>query len=57
MPWEQLISAWRDTLRRAEWERDQPPRYCPHDGSVLVEREDGVRNCPMGDYRWPEGTE
>lgn len=28
------------------------PLACPHDGSVLVTGKNGVRNCPMGDYRW-----
>lgn len=30
-----------------------PPVACPHDGTPLDENARGVRNCPMGDYRWP----
>jgi len=50
--YEALISAQQDNQRAAEWERDQPPEYCPVDGAPLVERDDGTRNCPMGNFRW-----
>ena len=50
--WERLVASRRDNIRYQEWERDQKPEYCPHDGAVLEEREDGTRNCPMGNYRW-----
>lgn len=52
MPYEALISALLDNEQNADWEASQPPEYCPHDGTVLEEREDGVRHCPMGNYRW-----
>ena len=32
-----------------------PPTACPIDGSMLQDR-GNVRNCPMGNYTWPEGT-
>ena len=50
MGWYQLISSIKDNAENAE--RDQPPECCPHDGALLVERADGVRDCPMGNFRW-----
>ena len=52
MSWEQLRAVQRENQASAEWEREQPPEYCPKDGAVLIERADGVRDCPMGNYRW-----
>lgn len=48
----QLESIRRSNIARAEWERDQAPVYCPHDGTPLRENKDGVRDCPMGNYTW-----
>lgn len=51
MSWEQIEAAIRDNVRYGEWERDQPPEYCPLDGAVLVVR-GNVRDCPMGNWSW-----
>lgn len=50
--YETLIAVQRDNARYAEWERDQPPEYCPYDGAILQENDEGVRNCPMGNFRY-----
>ena len=50
--WEQLVGARRENEQAEAWERDQPPAYCPHDGATLIERRDGARDCPMGNFRW-----
>ena len=49
--WTKLESIIRENRRYQEWEAAQPPEYCPHDGSRLAVR-GGIRNCPMGNYRW-----
>ena len=49
---EQLRAIRRSNVARAEWERDQPPAYCPHDGTPLRENRAGVRDCPRGDFTW-----
>ena len=33
----------------------QPPVSCPWDGTLLDINNRGVRNCPLGDYRWSGG--
>ena len=52
MSWQQLS----DIKKRAEEDRreDQvtPPVSCPIDGNRLDVRPDGMRNCPVGNYRW-----
>lgn len=52
MGWEKLIAIRESNRRFAEEELRQPPAYCPHDGTLLQVRSDGVRNCPMGNYTW-----
>ena len=49
--WEKLESIIRENRRSQEWEAAQPPESCPHDGSRLAVR-GGIRDCPMGNYRW-----
>lgn len=54
MSWEQLANILdenRDYAQTDAEERDMPT-ICPIDGEVLIER-NGVRNCPMGNFRWP----
>ena len=51
--WETLESILHQNAERAEWERQQPPERCPHDGEVLRER-NGVRDCPWGNYTWSQ---
>lgn len=52
MGWRQLEAVIRENREAAEWEARQPPSFCPHDGATLIEGPRGVRDCPMGNYRW-----
>lgn len=51
MSLEKLQAILKANKQQIEREREQPPEECPYDGAPLQVR-DGVRNCPMGDYRW-----
>ena len=53
MPWAELRSYLKENRETTAMERREPPVSCPIDGSLLTIRADGVRNCPMGNYRWP----
>lgn len=55
MSWEQLKAILQTNRQETAEERRQPPETCPIDGTVLDVREDGVRNCPMGNFRWNGG--
>lgn len=52
MGWEQLRAILQDARREKERERDEPPIACPIDGAILEIDEGGVRNCPMGNFRY-----
>ena len=53
MSWEQLQAISQEN--RTNWTREatEPPVACPIDGTPLDVRPDGKRNCPMGNFRWP----
>ena len=56
MAWTQLqdmLEQNREARREVE---AAPPETCPIDGAILRIRGDGVRDCSMGNYTWPEGT-
>ena len=53
MSWEQYQEIIRQNRIDATRLADKPPVACPIDGTVLVIRGDGVRNCPFGNFRWP----
>jgi len=55
MPWEQHQAIMRQNRDEARRIQTDPPAACPIDGEVLDVRSDGVRNCPLGNYRWPIG--
>ena len=55
MGWEQLSAIAQSARIDAALEAKEPPVACPHDGSILDVRPDGVRNCPMGNYDWNGG--
>jgi len=52
MGWEQLKAILDINREDVARESSETPTACPIDGSLLDQR-DGVRNCPMGNYRWP----
>ena len=53
MGWEQLRNTTKENRELAREASQTPPVACPIDGTVLVIRSDGVRDCPMGNFRWP----
>jgi hypothetical protein len=52
MSWDQLKTIIDTNREIREQEANEPPTACPIDGSPLEIRSDGVRNCPMGNFRW-----
>jgi hypothetical protein len=50
--WEQLRAILEENRLDREREEREPPVACPIDGTLLDVRDDGVRNCPMGNYTW-----
>ena len=52
MSWDQLAEMAKENRERRERAALEPPEECPIDGMALDVRDDGVRNCPMGNYRW-----
>jgi len=54
MGWNQLLDTIKENRQIAEQEAAEPPVACPIDGALLDVHADGRRNCPMGNYRWPE---
>ncbi len=52
MSWDQLQDIIATNKREQDRERREPPVACPIDGAIL-DIKNGVRNCPMGNYRWP----
>ena len=54
MGWNQLQSITDENREINKRESREPPIACPIDGTRLDEKS-GVRNCPMGNYRWAGG--
>lgn len=52
MSWAQLLGMLRENRDSKAEAQDAPPDACPIDGALLHIRSDGVRNCPLGNYRW-----
>jgi len=46
-----LLAILHENIEFRAEELTERPVACPHDGTPLVENDDGVLNCPMGDYR------
>ena len=57
MSWGQLKSMADVAREEITREQQQGPTSCPIDGTLLVIRSDGTRNCPWGNYRWRGGIE
>ena len=55
MSWEQYKAIRHQDMSEARTQAQDPPAACPIDGSLLDIRSDGIRNCPMGNYRWSGG--
>lgn len=56
MPWETLRQVRDFNREEAARERDRVPTTCPIDGANLVERGDGARACPLGNWIWRGGV-
>jgi hypothetical protein len=52
MSWDQLKAILEVNRQDISREASEPPTACPIDGSPLDVR-GNIRNCPMGNYRWP----
>lgn len=52
MSWNQLQSLIDENRSDARVEANTPPTVCPIDGAALNVKADGVRDCPMGNFRW-----
>jgi hypothetical protein len=55
MSWEQLQDVLQENRTNRRIEAGEPPVACPFDGAILEIHARGVRNCPMGNYRWEGG--
>jgi len=53
MPWEQLQAILKANAESARAEAAKPPVACLRCGAILDVNRRGVRNCPLGHYRWP----
>ena len=51
MSWEQLQSIIRQNKQIKRQENLQASSACPIDGAVLDVHPNGIRNCPLGNYR------
>tara|TARA_R110000824_G_scaffold4035_3_gene19181 strand:- start:2256 stop:2423 length:168 start_codon:yes stop_codon:yes gene_type:complete len=52
MPWNDLLEIKKANLEIAQEERERKVVACPNCGQApLDENEQGVLNCPIGDYR------
>ena len=54
MSWEQLATIYRQNREAIRQVQSTGPHACPIDGEPLDIRADGQRNCPLGNYRWPQ---
>ena len=52
MSWEQLQSIIRQHRTIQSQELSKPPSACPIDGAKLDVHPTGIRNCPLGNYRF-----
>jgi len=53
MSWEQLRAITKQNKETVQKEQGGKPITCPIDGTILDEGKGGVRNCPLGNYRYP----
>lgn len=55
MPWEQLGNIAQRNRQEARQQAMEKPIACPIEGDILDVRDDGIRNCPLGNFRWQNG--
>ncbi len=56
MGYEDLQAILDESRERNRQGQAQPPVACPHDGELLEVNARGVRNCPLGNFRWEGGS-
>ena len=52
MSWEQLQAILQENRQTGNTADITPPVACPIDGSILEIGPRGIRNCPLGNFRW-----
>jgi hypothetical protein len=52
MAWSQLSDIRRQALEDSKVVQSAPPVACPVDGNPLDIGQNGLRNCPLGNYTW-----
>ena len=52
MSWEQLQAILQENRQTRNTVDITPPVACPIDGSILEIGPRGIRNCPLGNFRW-----
>jgi len=55
MSWWQLKAILDENRAERRADQSREPVTCPIDGELL-DVKGAVRNCPMGNYRWPAGA-
>jgi len=55
MGWNQLKNIQDENRQIRAEAQTTPPVTCPIDGHILEVNSKGVRNCPLGNYRWAAG--
>lgn len=53
MAWDDLKAILKADKESAREQATRPPDACPIDGTPLEVGKNGVRNCPMGNFRYP----
>jgi len=54
MSWEQWAAIVEENKTLANIDAAEAPSACPVDGAILDVNANNTRNCPMGNYRWPQ---
>ena len=52
MSWDQLKAITDEAKAVRQKQMSEPPVACPIDGEPLEINSRGVRNCPLGNFRW-----
>lgn len=55
MGWEQLNAMIKENRAQAQRDTNEPPIACPIDGALLDVNQNGIRSCPLGNFRWDGG--
>ena len=53
MSWEQLKNIKAQAIADSKKPEVKVPEMCPVDGTRLNVNSKGIRDCPLGNFRWP----